>query len=283
MMRPLALAVMAALAQAQFASRVDLVEVYATTATSRDDRAVLDLTASEFEVLEDGRPQRVEVFAAGDFPLAVALALDRSFSMAGARLAMAKSAGHVFLGALRPEDRAMLVAIGSRVETLAPLSAERSAQHGTLTGITAWGTTSLHDAVIEAIGAVQPAHGRRALVLLSDGDDRYSDHPAEAVLARARAADVLIYPVAFGDAMPRLFTELAQLTGGRAFHVRRADALAPALASIAEELRGQYLLGYVPDRASLTGPRGWRAIEVRVTRPGVSVRARTGYIGGTER
>lgn len=280
---PLGLALLVTLAQAQFASRVDLVEVYATATTSRDGRPVVDLTASEFEVREDGRLQRVEVFAAGDFPLAVALALDRSFSMAGTRLAMAKSAGHVFLGALRPEDRAMLVAIGSRVETLAPLSAERSAQHGALAGIAAWGTTSLHDAVIAAIDAVQPARGRRALVLLSDGDDRYSDHSAEAVLARARAADVLVYPVAFGDAMPRLFIELARLTGGRAFHVRRADALAPALASIAEELRGQYLLGYVPDPASLTGARGWRAIEVRVTRPGISVRARSGYTGGIER
>jgi len=264
----------------QFASQVDLVEVYATVTSGRGDQLLRDLTVGDFEVLEDGQPRQVTVFAAGEFPLSVALVVDRSFSMSGSRLALARSAGHVFLGALRPDDRAMVIGIGSRIETLAPLSSDRAAQHQALNGLEPWGSTALYDAIIEALAGIQSANGRRALVLLSDGDDRYSERSAEAVLASARESDVLVYPVALGAGMPPLFGELAQLSGGRAFHVRRADGLATTLKAIADELRHQYLLGFVPPRASLSGPRAWRLLEVRVTRPGASVRARQGYFGG---
>ncbi len=280
MIRPLAAGLALALVAGQFATDVDLVEVYATVTAARGGAPIGDLQASDFEVRDDGVLRPVTVFAAGEFPLSAALALDRSFSMAGRRLALARSAAHVFLGALRPADRALLIAIGGRTETLAPLSTDRRAQHAALERLTAWGTTPLHDAIIEAIDRIQPADGRRALVILSDGDDRYSAQPAGAVVARARASDVLIYPIALGEREPVLFDWLASITGGRAFHLRRPEALAPTLSAIADELRHQYLLGYVPEPAGLTGPRAWRTIQVRVKRPDVVVRARTGYFGG---
>lgn len=280
MIRHVALAALVAWGAWQFASQIDLVEVYATVTSASGNQLLRDLTVTDFEVLEDGRPQQVTVFAAGEFPLSVSLVVDRSFSMTGSRLALARSAGHVFLGALRPDDRAMIIGIGSRVETLAPLSGDRTAQHQALNGLEPWGSTALHDAIIEAIAGIQSATGRRALVLLSDGDDRYSRRSVEAVLATARESDVLVYPVALGPEMPPLFGQLAQLTGGRAFHVRRAERLATTLRTIADELRHQYLLGFVPTRRSVSGPRVWRTLEVRVARPGTSVRARQGYFGG---
>jgi len=283
MTRALAAAALLVALGPQFRSQVDLVEVYVTVTAAREGRSAPALGPDDFEVFEDGRPRRIEVFAAGDFPLSVALAIDRSFSMDGAPLAMGKSAGHVFLGALRSGDRATLIAIGSKVETLAPLSADRPAQHAALAGLTAWGTTSLHDAVLASLDAIQPASGRRALVLLSDGDDRYSEHTAEAVVAHARETDVLVYPIALGDRMPELFGELATLTGGRAFHVRRTRALAPTLEAIAAELRHQYLLGYVPEPIGPGAPRTWRSIEVRVKKEGLVVRARRGYFAGGEK
>jgi len=267
----------------QFRSDVDLVEVYVTVTAARGGRPAPVLGQGDFEVLEDGRPRQIEVFAAGGFPLSVALAIDRSFSMAGTPLAMAKSAGHVFLGALRPADRAAIVAIGSKVETLAPLSADRSSQHAALGTLTAWGTTSLYDAVIASIDTIQPASGRRALVLLSDGDDRYSEHSFDEVVDHARETDVLVYPVALGDRMPALFGQLAALTGGRAFQVQQARDLAPTLEAIAAELRGQYLLGYAPAPVAPGTPRTWRAIDVRVKREGLQVRARRGYFVGGEK
>jgi Ca-activated chloride channel family protein len=124
----------------------------------------------------------ISTFTAADFPLSVALGVDRSFSMAGDRLAAAKSAARVFLGELRPKDEAMIVAIGSTVDTVAPLSTDRNAQFAALSRLDAFGTTGLHDAIIRAIEAVQPARGRRALILLSDGNDRYKHSSAPAGL-----------------------------------------------------------------------------------------------------
>lgn len=279
MTRAFALAGLAALAVPQFTSSVNQVEIYASV-TDAAGRPVQGLTAADFELREDGVLQQVGVFAEADFPLAAAVAVDASFSMAGDRLAVAKSAARIFLGALRDTDQAMLMSIGGTADVIAPLSADRAAQYRALNALTPWGTTSLHDAVIDAIDKLQPATGRRALVLLSDGDDRYSDASAEDVIARARQADVMIYPVALGRALPPLFTRLAQLTGGRAYHQRDTRRLPDTLRSIADELRRQYLIGYTPSRPIAAGDRGWRDIDLRARRAGLTVRARDGYYGG---
>lgn len=267
----------AAPAAPQFISGVNVVEVYASVTDSRGE-AVRGLMKEDFELRENGELQTVSTFTAGDFPLSVAIALDRSFSMAGDRLALAKSAARVFLGELRPRDEAMVLAIGSEVETLAPLSSNRAAQFEALSRVDAFGTTGMHDAIIRAIEEVQPARGRRALVLLSDGDDRYSRATAEQALERARGSDVMIFPVALGRARPRLFAELATITGGRSYHVRDPERLTDALRAIARELRQQYLLGYTPTRAIVAGENDWRSITVTVKRPGLQVRARDGYL-----
>ena len=262
---------------AQFASGVNVVEVYASV-TDAGGEPVTGLTREDFVVREGGATQQVTTFAAGEFPLAAALALDHSFSMAGERLAVAKSAARVFLEELRPEDESLVIGIGSEVETIAARSTDRGAQYRALGALDAFGTTSLHDAIIAAIDAVQDAKGRRALVLLSDGDDRYSKTGAGDVLSRARRTDVLVYPVALGRTRPSLFAELATLTGGRSFHVREPKRLAETVRAIARELRHQYLLGYSPSRPIIAGEEEWRSIAVTVNRPGVRVRARDGYL-----
>lgn len=262
---------------AQYSSGVQLVEVYATV-TDTEGEPVRGLPLEAFEVLEDGRPQRIQAFAAGDFPLSVALAIDRSASMAGERLERAKAAGLAFLDALRPGDQAAVISISSQVEQAAPLSADRPAQRAAVSGLAPWSTTALHDAVIAAIRLVQAGTGRRALVLLSDGMDRYSTASATDALEQARRSDILIYPVAVGRETTPLFPRLATLTGGRSFHVTNPERLQQTLAGIARELREQYLLGYAPARPA--GEDGeWHAIQVRVNRPGLRVRARDGYFG----
>jgi Ca-activated chloride channel homolog len=230
---------------AQFASGVNLVEVYAAV-VDRDGRAVTDLTRDDFTVLEDGRPQAVSAFAAGDFPLSVALAIDRSFSMGGRQLPLARDAARVFLDRLRPSDQAMVVAIGSQIEMAAPLSTDRRAQQDAVKRLESWGTTGLHDAIISSIDAIQAAKGRRALLLLSDGNDRYSQASAADARDRARRSDVMVYPIALGNTRPPLFAELAALTGGRSFQPKDAPQLNATMETIATELRQQYLLGYVP-------------------------------------
>jgi Ca-activated chloride channel family protein len=272
-----ALALHAGAAADQFASGVNLVEVYATV-TDDNGEPMTGLTQDDFDVRENGEPQPVSTFAAGDFPLTVALAIDRSFSMSGGRLTMAKSAARTFIGELRREDEAAILAIGSEVDTVAPLSTDRAAQYAALAGLDAFGTTGLHDAVIRSIALTQAGKGRRALVLLSDGNDRYSKATPASAVEVARRSDVLIYPIALGNARPPLFAELATLTGGRSFHLRDAKQLTEAVRSIARELRHQYLLGYSPTRPIVAGSNEWRSIRVTVRRTGARVRTRDGYL-----
>jgi Ca-activated chloride channel homolog len=261
----------------QFTSGVNVVEVY-TTVTDKAGKPITGLGREAFTVRENGEPQQISTFAAGEFPLSAAVALDRSFSMAGDRLASAKSGARLFLGALRATDESMVIAVGSTTETLAALSTNRREQLDALAELDAFGTTGLYDSIIAAIEAIQPARGRRALILLSDGDDRYSKATSPEVLERARGSDVLIYPIALGRTRPQAFAELATLTGGRSFHVRDARQLPDTLQTIAAELRNQYLIGYSPAKSLVAGSNEWRSITVTVSRPDVTVRARDGYL-----
>jgi Ca-activated chloride channel family protein len=138
---------------AQFSSGVNVVEVYAA-ATDADGNPVTGLRQQDFTVLEDGRPQTISAFAEGDFPLSVAVGLDRSFSMGAKQLPTAISATRTFLGELRPQDQSMIVAIGSEIEVVSPLSADRAAQQRALGELKPWGTTGLHDAIFASIDAI---------------------------------------------------------------------------------------------------------------------------------
>jgi Ca-activated chloride channel family protein len=254
-----------------------VVEVYAAV-VDRDGNPVQGLKRGDFTVLEDGRPQTLSAFAEGDFPLSVAIAIDRSFSMGAKQLPVEVSAVRSFLGELRPQDQSMIVAIGSEIETVSPLSTDRPSQQRALSDLKPWGTTGLHDAIIAAVDAIQSAKGRRALVLTSDGNDRYSKASAADALARARRSDVMVYPIALGRTRPPLFAELATLTGGRSFQPKDPSELTTIMHTIASELRHQYLLGYTPSQPIAAGDDRWRAITVRVNRPDVTVRARDGYV-----
>jgi Ca-activated chloride channel family protein len=274
----LAVALTAGVVRAQFASGVNLVEVYATVTDARGE-PVTGLTSADFTVAEDGKPQAVTTFAAGEFPVAVALAIDRSFSMTAERLGWSKAAARRFIAALRSTDEALVLAIGSQVETIAPLVSAPEAARTPWDAIDTFGTTALYDATMTALDAIQTAKGRRALVLLSDGTDRFSRATASEMLDAARRKDVLVYPIAVGGAQVPVFAELAAVTGGRSFAAKNARELETALTTIARELRMQYLLGYTPAReaASASEPAVWRSIQVSVNRPGVRIRARDGY------
>jgi Ca-activated chloride channel family protein len=262
----------------QFSSSVQLVEVYASVTDAKGE-PVKGLRQSDFRVLEDSAPQDVTTFAAGEFPLTVALGVDRSWSMAGEPLRLAKQASQVFLRELKPTDRSMVLAINNEADVIAPLSADRQAQIAAVAALDPWSTTALHDSIITALDRLEPEQGRQALVLFSDGTDRYSEHSAAEVVERARRSNALIYPIAFGKTRPAFLAELAVLTGGRSFLLRDARELEATLATIARELRYQYLIGYTPAVPIVRGEREWRSIRVTLKNPaaGVRVRARDGY------
>jgi len=266
--------------EARFSSGVQLVEVYATV-TDPAGGPVLGLQRDDFELWEDGRRQEIAAFASGEFPATVALGLDRSWSMAGRPLRLAKEASQAFLRQLTPRDRTMVVSIGSDAEVIAPLEEGRSRQAALIAGLDAWGTTSLHDATIAALDRLSGEAGRQAFVVFSDGVDRYSQASAGAVIARARRSQALVYPIGLGRTRPPLLAELAVVTGGRSFWLKDVGELDRTLATIARELRSQYLIGYAPSRPLDASSPAWRAIRVAVRNAGngVRVRARDGYEG----
>lgn len=235
------------------------------------------LSASDFHLFEDGRPQRIDAFAAGEFPLSVAVALDRSFSMAGERLTLAREAARTFIAELQPDDEVSVLAVGSDVETISPFVPARAAADIAWDRIEPWGTTPLYDVTRAAIAAIQARRGRRALLLISDGIDRYSETSASELIDLARKAGVLTYPIAVGQTHTPVLAELAAVTGGRSFALKNARELRGTVDLLARELRFQYLLGYSPSHGGDEG-RTWHAIEVTVDRPGVRVRARDGYV-----
>jgi Ca-activated chloride channel family protein len=261
---------------ARFSSGVHVVQVYVSVSDATGT-PVTGLAQKDFAVFEDGIAQPVTVFADGEFPLAIALGVDRSWSMAGEPLRLARQAAQTFLRALRPTDRSMIVAISSEAEVIAPLSSDRHAQSQAIAGLDPWGTTALHDAIIATLDRLSPEEGRGALVVFSDGIDRYSTATATQVLERARRSSTLIYPIAIGKTRPALLAELAVLTGGRSFLLKDARSLEGTLEQIAHELRHQYLLGYVPLR-TWSDAGTWRSIRVVVRdHPAARVRARDGY------
>jgi Ca-activated chloride channel family protein len=260
---------------AQFSSEAELVEVYATV-TDATGGPVTGLRLEDFEVFEDGRRQDISAFAAGEFPLTVVLGVDRSWSMAGDRLSLAKRASQAFLRSLRSEDRTMVMAINSEAEIVAPLTMDRVDQMQEIARLDPWSTTALNDAIITALDRLKDESGRHAIVVFSDGADRYSRAAPSEVIERARRGNALIYPIGLGRERPPLLAELAVTTGGRSFLLRDVRDLDKTLAEVARELRSQYLLGYAPSAASREA--GWRSIRVETRSPGLRVRARDGYM-----
>ena len=265
---------------AQFSSGVQLVEVYATV-TDANGGLVTGLRQEDFEVLEDEAGQDISAFAAGEFPLTVVLGIDRSWSMAGDPLRLAKASSQAFLRQLKPTDRSMAVAIGSDAQVIAPLSNDHAQQQRAIEALDPWSTTALHDAIIATLDRLEGEQGRLAVVVFSDGVDRYSDASASRVVERARQSQALIYPITIGRNRPPLAAELAVVSGGRSFLIRDARALDETFTTIARELRYQYLLGYVPMKPGRPGAREWRSIRVKVKgRSDLRVRARDGYTTG---
>ena len=218
------------------------------------------------------------MFTAGDFPLSVAVALDRSFSMTPARLAASVAAARSFVRGLRPDDRVMVMAVGSEVEVLAPLRPTTPRRWRAL----AQHRTVGHDAAVRcdaaAIDAIQSASGRRALILLSDGKrPATARSTAPALVEHARRKDVLVYPVALGEVRGR-YVRRTRDGDRRTSFARPTRELAATLAAIANELRSQYLLGYSPvTRAGTRAASGGR-FRCWSSGPTSRVRARDGYL-----
>lgn len=241
---------------------VDLVELFAT-ALDGSGHPVQGLQASDFEVLEAGKPQKLVRFEQVDnLPLSLGIAIDTSFSMASSLTEAQRAAAGFVHHLLTPKDRGFALQFGGRPELLVPPVDDAEAVALALEGLRAFGRTAFYDGVITSLYYFRAERGQRALVVLTDGEDTASGTTWEDALAYARRSGVTIYTICLGKGPKDKLTELAEVTGGRAYFIERADELSGVYSRISEELRSRYLLTYSSDRPA--DANGFRPIEVRV-------------------
>jgi VWFA-related protein len=252
--------------------------------------AVPGLPQEAFAVYEDGRPQEISFFANADVPVAAGLVLDNSGSMI-ARHGMVVAGSLAFAEASHPEDELFAVIFNEHVRFGLPptvaFTKNRVMLQGALGRFRPGGLTALHDAVVAALDHLENAtHQKRALVVLSDGEDNASRLSEDDMLEKARRSNTIIYTVSSatagrvdGNGKPRLLRRLADISGGGAYFPRSDREVVQTFEEIAANIRRGYAIGYVPTNTNHDG--GFRRVQVRVRVPDrdeLTVRARDGYL-----
>jgi VWFA-related protein len=275
--------------QPTFRTSVAIVPI---TAVVRDAhrRPVRSLVQEDFQVLEAGTPRRIIDFGANDDgPVSVAFLFDTSGSMGlASNLAKGKEVIAQLVGRLHAtRDQAALFTFQKSLREEVPFTGDRQQIERALQNLAPWGLTSLYDAVAETAKRVSdPSAARRAVVVVSDGLDTSSALTSTEVAALASAIDVPVYVIAVVSPLdhPSRATspvpvpttggllELAELTGGDVFYVS-ALGPSPTAEALLTAIRHQYFLAI----ESAAEP-GHHALEVRMKRKGLNVRARSGYM-----
>jgi VWFA-related protein len=257
-----------------FTSRIDAVRV--DVLVTENGQPVQGLTASDFEVLDNGVRQHVDLASFEQIPLNVILALDMSASLQGLRLGHLQSAGKHVLDGLKPGDRAALVTFSHVVAPSQGLTEDLDRIRRALDQARGEGLTSLIDATHAGMLLGESDAGRSLLIVFSDGVDTSSWLTADAVLETARRGDVVVYAVEAGERRASFTRDLSEVTGGRLFAIESTKDLSAAFSKILEEFRQRYLVSYSPQGVA---PGGWHRLEVRVRSRAATVKARPGYFG----
>ena len=261
-----------AVAQTTFTSRIDAVRVDVLV-TDRG-KPVSSLKPVDFEVLDNGVPQKVDLASFEHIPLNVVLALDMSASLQGLRLGHLQAAGRTVLDELNAGDRAGLVAFSHLVTPGHGLTEDIDRIRAALDQAQGSGQTSLIDASHAGMLMGESDVGRSLLILFSDGVDTSSWLSAESVLETARRGDVVVYAVQSGGRPSGFIRNLSDVTGGRLITIESTKDLSATFSGILEEFRMRYLISYSPQGVSAAG---WHRLEVRVRGRRLTVKARPGY------
>jgi Ca-activated chloride channel family protein len=264
----------AAARQQSFSTRVDTVRV--DVEVRHGGRLVSGLTAADFEVLDNGVRQSVEIVAASALPVSVVLALDSSASLDAAGRSHLTRASMRVVDELKPGESATLVTFSGRVAIKTAFTADATTLRTLLAAPTPSGDTALYDAAHVAMLMGSSAPGRPLVILFSDGDDTASFLTEDAVIETAERTGTVLSVVTTGGE-GRLLQQLAVVTGGVFVKERSIDRVAERFAELLDSFRNRYLLGFAPSGHSQPG---WHKLTVRV-KGGGEVRARTGYWSGS--
>ena len=289
-----------------FRGRGDAVRVFATV-TDRDGRLVTTLTQAEFEVRDEGKPQPIVLFDNSPQPIRLVVMLDVSGSMEG-NLPLLRAAAAELFARLRPDDLARVGTFGREVEISETFTRDARALGGGLPdAIEPDAPTPLWRALDQAMEAFgSEGDERRVVLVLSDGKDsgpinfRQPVASQAEVIDRARQEDVMVYAIGLRSRrrqprMPGMGTEglraallddlpdpglarVAEESVGGYTEIRPGEDLAAAFARVADELHGQYLLGFAPPKRD----GKTHDVEVRVTTKGLKARAKKSYVAPKE-
>ena len=267
--------------------RVDEVHLL-FTATDKHGHFIKTLQQNDLSILDDHKsPQAVLNFRhETDLPLEVGLLVDVSGSVR-ARFGFEQQSAIDFLHrTLRPgSDKAFVVGFNSRWQLTQDFTDNLTLLSQGVHRLRSGGGTALYDAIYRACKdkLMEPAGDhpvRRALIVLSDGDDNQSDVTREAAIEMAQRAEVIIYTISTDDSPTvqrgdRVLEQVADATGGRAFSPLKDKDVARSFAAIQDELRSQYIISYKPAQFDADGR--YRSIEISALKKDLSIRARKGY------
>jgi Ca-activated chloride channel family protein len=265
-----------------------MVPVYATVVDS-SGRLVPGLEQTDFSVSDNGKPADVGLFSNEPQPFTAVVMLDTSASMT-ANLKLLNRAAEQFLLRLLPVDKAQVGAFNDKIQLSGTFTNDRDELIGALNDLYFGNPTRLNDAIGASLDALKGMEGRRVVLVFTDGEDTSSRTSFKTVLERARDEEVMVYAIGLESEYfngmrvvrsrpARDLRRIADDTGGGYFELQKTDELAPTFTRVAQELRSQYLIGFAP----VALDNRVHKLEVKVNKPGMTVRARKSYLAAPDK
>jgi Ca-activated chloride channel homolog len=269
-------------------ARVDLVNILCSVLDKNTNAFVTNLSRNDFGIYEDNKKQQIQNFAREtNIPLTIAMLIDTSDSVAPKLKFEQQAATNFFHSVLQKNDRAMLLEFDSGVTLLQDFTGDPNKLATQIAKMRAAGGTALFDAIYTACDEkLIRENGRKAIIILSDGEDRSSNTSLREAMEMALRAEATIFAISvsrgglFGVSEnthegDTILKEMARETGGKAFFPFKVADLEDAFRQISQELRSQYSLGYISTNTQLDGK--YRKLEIKVQDKGLKLNYRKGY------
>jgi len=290
--------------QLRLKTDVLLVNIVATVVDGKG-RTVPNLTIDDFIIEEDGQPQAITLYLpSADLPISIGVIIDASLSMQS-KIRTAQRAVDRFLSVIHKDDEIFLMTFALRASLIADFTSDRrTLTNALLTGVNLSGGTSLYDSLYQALQKVQTGrYEKKALLLVTDGEDTTSAARFDKALQYIREAEMLVYSIGIKGAPVfdlgadppsgnsgsstrnntsvdmKVLNRFGEASGGRAWEVAEAafgKNMDAVLETLAAELRSQYSLGYYPNRPKKDGK--WHHVGIRMKNPDYLVRGRKEYL-----
>jgi Ca-activated chloride channel family protein len=261
--------------------RVDVVQLH-VSALDKDNRFVKGLAETDFSIQEDGRAQKLTGFEVAEkLPLTIGLVVDGSGSMEKSMPFVHDASAELFRGMIREKDRGFIIEFREQPHMIQELTGDTVALQRASRETSARGATSLYDSVVLGLYQFRTLQGRKALIVITDGADNHSHVDYGTLLRYCRSSGAPIYFIAVGLSVldfgiRKEINEIGRESGGEVFHLSSAAKIGEVTKRIEEELRSQYIVAFRTDSQKPDGE--YRAVQVSVSKPGVTTRTIKGYI-----